>query len=579
MQSLIISGKICRKTKTALFLFLIVASLFFTGCVRSKYNNNFTLRLALVDGFMAQNEQDDALSALKKAQKSAFSIAQRLSVIKRYQKLGASELAEKFLLSSMKKLPDSIELAAVYVQSMLEKGDLEAAALYAPKLKGTWFDSLYVETSLRQIDSSSLFYDSRFSEMYQSAYKATGDERWLRNSAALLAAKGSLKEAARLHPGVYSVDEKPYFWVLIDYDAENYNRCIEGCNFIMEHIPEEKAAASLICSDAWLQSGDYEGANNWWLSQLEKGQKESASAVIYKNAAHYAVLHNDSAAACRLLTEVTEKYPEYVPALVAYVNYAIAGDIEQKEWNAAHGAFKNSNLKTIAMEEHDAIPRIPLEDALQKLEQSLAEHYSPELLVEYKRVCWQMQSAKEEQCLSELWSLLEKNRLGDHDEPYLIRWAVSWLCAHHNETTAADLFSGYLIETYGYDEPVSYMREMENWECEYSAWFALRKGDYETALILYEYRFNERETLPDESVLMNCAAVYTAEDNYRKALEIYSALAPSIEDPVTLSEVQYRIGAIQYDLREKRNALLSLAYSIKLNPDNHRARLLLKQIE
>lgn len=579
MQSLIISGKTFRKTKTALFLFLILASLLFTGCVRSSYNKNFTLRLALADGYIAQNEVGDALSALKKAQKNAFSVAQRLSVIKRYQKLGASDLAEKFLITSMKKLPGSPELAAVYVQAMLKKGDLEAAAQYAPKLKDTWFDSLYVETTLRQVDSSSLFYDSRFSDMYQSAYRTTGDERWLRNSAALLAAQGSLKDAARLHPGVYSVHEEPYFWVLLDYDAENYNRAIEGCNFIMENMPEQREAASLICSDAWLQTGDYERANDWWLSQLDPGQKDRAAAVIYKNAAHYAVLQNDPETACRLLIEVTDSYPEYVPALVAYVNFAIAGDTEQKAWEASNSAFRNSSLKTLAMEEHDAIPRIPLEDAMQKLEQSLAEHYSPELLVEYTLVCWQMQDTDEDRCLSELWSLLEKTRLSDRYEPYMVRWAVSWLCAHHNETAAADLFTEHLIASHGPELPLAYINEMEDWECELSAWFALRRGDYETALQLYEHRLNERETLPDESVLMNCAAVYTVEHNYIKALDVYSALAPSIDDPVTLSEVQYRIGAIQYDMHEKRNALLSLAYSVKLNPDNHRARLLLKQIE
>lgn len=583
MQSLIISGKTFRKTKTAFLCFLIFISLFFTGCKKNSSDAEFAVKLALIDGCIAQNEIDDAFDYLKSAQKLAFSVAQRLSIVKRYQKLDASEQAEKFLLASMKKLPDSTELAAVYVQAMLEKGDLESAAQFAIRLKDTWFDSLYAETCLRQVTSSSLYYESTFSDMYQSAYKTTGDMRWLRNSAVLLAAQGNLKDAARLHPGVYSSDEEPFFWVQLDYDAENYNRAIEGAGFIIDNVPEDREAASLICSDAWLQTGDLEQADAWWLSFIKDvsaaGSGEKAPALIYKNAAHYAVLNNDPANACRLLTEAVELYPDYMPALVEYVNYAIAGDAENRVYEAENKAFKTDNLKTLAMEAHDAIPRIPLEEALRKLEETLEQAYSPELLVEYTRVRWMMQDTTEERCLSELWSLMEKTRLDDRYEPYMVRWAVCWLCAHHNEIVASDLFAEHLAAMYGPDTPDTYIAEIEDWECELAAWFALKNKDYDRALLLYENRMNERDTRADESVLMNCASVYTVVHDYTKALELYSILAPEIDDPVTLSEVQYRIGVIQYELHEKRNALLSLTYSVRLNPDNHRARLLLKQIE
>lgn len=583
MQSLIISGKTCRKTKTAFLFILFFACLFLTGCNKFSRNASFSTKLALVDGYIGQNEQKDALSSLKKAQKLAYSVAQRLSVVKRYRQLGAAEQAEKFLLSSMKKLPDSTELVAVYVQGLLDRGAVEEAASYAAKLKDTWFDSLYVETCLRQITSPELFYEDRFSDMYQSAFNATGDMRWLCNSALLLAADGRLKDAARLHPGMYSSDSMPFMWTLLDYDAENFNRCIEGCSYIMQNCPEDADSAMLLCSDALLQMGDFERAYTYWLTQIEEGNassdEKSAPAIIYKNAAHYAVLTEDYVKARDLLITVTSRYPEYVPALVAYVNFAINGDAEEKAYASMRNGFRTANLKTLAMEEHDAVPRIPLADAMAKLEESLAQYYSPELLVEYTRVCWQMDNTPEERCLSELWSLLERTRLADHYEPYLVRWAVSWLCSHHNESAARDLFADYLLSVYGPENPAVYLNELEDWECELSAWFALKSKDYETARILYENRMNEREILSDVSVRMNCAAVYTVQHNYIKALEVYSALAPEIEDEYTLSEIQYRIGAIQYELHEKRNALLSLTYSVKLNPDNHRARLLLKQIE
>lgn len=576
MQSLIISGKTFRKTKQAFLFLLVLGTLFLTGCQKNSQSSSLSSRLSLIDGYIAQNQVKDAVSLLKKAQKSAYSVAQRLSIIKRYRKLGAFEESEKYLLASVKKLPDSVELTAVLVQYLLEEDRVEEAAPYAQKLKGTWFDSLYVETCLRQAASSSVFYDEQFSEMYQSAYKATGDSRWLINSAVLLAARGNLKDAARLHPGTYSTEEAPFFWALLDYDAENYNRCIEGCSFIIDNCPEDREAAKLVCSDAWLQTGEYAHAYDYWLSQIEAGD---APAVVYKNAAYYAVLNNDYAMAFTLLTDVTSKYPEYVPALIAYVNFAIRGDAEQKAYEAERNAFRAGNLKTIAMEAMDAVPRIPLQDAMLKLEKSIEEHYSPELLVEYTRVCWQMQKLSEEACLAELWSLLEETRLADRYEPYMVNWAVCWLCSHHNEAAAESLFASHIETVYGLENPVMYVNELDDWECELAAWFALNNGQYSDARILYENRMYEREMLPGTSVLMNCAAVYTVEHDYLKALEVYSALAPDVEDAVMLSEIQYRIGVIQYDMNEKRNALLSLTYSVKLNPDNHRARLLLKQIE
>lgn len=593
MQSLIISGKTFRKTKTAFLIVLIFSSLFLTGCGKFSRNKPFSTKLALIDGYIAQNEVKDALSSLKKSQKSAYSVAQRLSIVKRYRNLGATELAEKFLLESMKNLPDSIELKAVYVQELLAENRVEEALPFASALKGTWFDSLYVETCLRQVSSPELFYEERFSDMYQSAYKATGDARWLRNSALILAANGRLKDAARLHPGMYSLDSAPLMWTLLDYDAENYNRCIEGCNYLIQNCPEDRKAAILLCSDAWLQNGDIGRADDFWLAQIEAGKEnavmaekaennsgsEYAPAEIYKNAIQYAVDCEDYAEARDLLITVTDLYPDYVPALVSYVNFAIEGDADAKRYASDRDVFRVSRMKTLAMEEHDSIPRIPLADALAKLEQALSEHYSPELLVEYTRVRWQMENTDEGSCLSELWSLLEQTRVSNRYEPYMIHWAACWLSAHHNEVAATGLFSDYLISVYGTDDAVSCIDELDNWECELAAWFALKDGRYENARTLYENRINERDTMPDESVLMNCASVYTAEHNYLKALELYSSLAPLIKDPVVLSEIQYRIGVIQYDLHEKRNALLSLTYSVKLNPDNHRARLLLKQVE
>jgi len=107
----------------------------------------------------------------------------------------------------------------------------------------------------------------------------------------------------------------------------------------------------------------------------------------------------------------------------------------------------------------------------------------------------------------------------------------------------------------------------------------LDEGFVDEAQKLYETYIFDRACLHDTVAAMNLGAIYNATGSYSKALDLYGSLAGSTDDSELASEIHYRMGYIQASRKDKKNALLSLSYSVKLNPDNNKARLLLKTLQ
>ena len=149
---------------------------------------------------------------------------------------------------------------------------------------------------------------------------------------------------------------------------------------------------------------------------------------------------------------------------------------------------------------------------------------------------------------------------------------------HHRENVAEDLFSQYISQKYGNESLGEYAAEFDFWEAETAAWYCVKNKKFEDALRIYENLCFERNNIPSHIIQLNLGAVYNAMEQEKNALKIYGDLAGKNLGNKLASEVHFRIGNIQYNLKDKKNALLSLNYSLKLNPDNHKARLLLKKL-
>ncbi len=552
------------------------------------------------------------MTLIDKASDDAIGLVRQLSIAKRYIKLGEIDKTKKFVEDALKKQPEAPELNALYANILLSDGNVLGAMKYTDKLANTKWSPLYTEVVIRRIVAENIFMDGDYTDYFVKAAEATHNERWLVDAAVVEARRGNYKKAAALtpplelfYPGTTETEHFAYFWALVNYDAGYYLECVDLCK-LCGSIPD----AALLASDAWLMSGEEEAANNYWLAIVNGagvgtagasasgtsagGAAGSSGAVpnkripkeIYCNAAMYAINHNDLTNAYSILVDMVSKYPDFDEGLVVYANYALktSGSMITEPYSV---------LSTLQQQKMREIPSIPVSDALARIEKSLAldvkqssdtlisEKFRPALYVEYLRTKWLSGDSTPIQSRKDILLALERFRFEDECDPYLADFAVCWMLRNYYENEAESFFYDFMAEKYGlgaadFAENASMFKDRE---CMIAAWFRLKNGFIEDAQKLYETYVYERGCINDTVATMNLAAIYNTYSSWQKALELYGTLAGITKNSELASEVHYRMGTIQLAHKDEKNALLSLSYSIKLNPDNNRARHLLKTLQ
>ncbi|MBO4508475.1 MAG: hypothetical protein J5747_07530 [Spirochaetaceae bacterium] len=593
-----------RRQRTAWSLCLFFATIVFcalclSGCGETVSDASFAEQLDLIDACILNGQNEDALTLIDKASDDAIGLVRQLSIAKRYIKLGEMEKTKKFVEGALKKQPEAPELNALYANILLSDGNVLGAMEYTDKLANTKWSPLYTEVVIRRIVAENIFMDGDYTDYFVKAAEATHNERWLVDAAVVEARRGNYKKAASLtpplglfYPSTTENERFAYFWALVNYDAGYYLECVDLCK-LCGSIPD----AALLASDAWLMSGEEEAANNYWLAIVNGASSNSASGgsastrksipkEIYCNAAMYAIDHNDLTNAYSILVDMVSKYPDFDEGLVVYANYALktSGSMITEPYSV---------LSTLQQQKMREIPSIPVSDALARIEKSLAldseqtpgtpvsEKFRPALYVEYLRTKWLSGNSTPIQSRKDILLALERFRLENECEPYLADFAVCWMLRNYYENEAESFFYDYMAEKYGlgaadFAENASMLKDRE---CMIAAWFRLKNGFIEDAQKLYETYVYERGCIGDTVATMNLAAIYNTYVSWQKALELYGTLAGTTKNLELASEVHYRMGTIQLAHKDEKNALLSLSYSIKLNPDNNRARHLLKTLQ
>ncbi|MBO4704713.1 MAG: hypothetical protein J5647_03135 [Spirochaetaceae bacterium] len=615
-QNAIQSGQAHKKKLAGLFLFsarrqraawslcLFIAAVVFcalclSGCGETVSDASFAEQLDLIDACILNGQNEDALTLIDKVSDDAIGLVRQLSIAKRYIKLGEMEKTKKFVEGALKKQPEAPELNALYANILLSDGNVLGAMKYTDKLANTKWSPLYTEVVIRRIVAENIFMDGDYTDYFVKAAEATHNERWLVDAAVVEARRGNYKKAASLtpplelfYPGTTENERFAYFWALVNYDAGYYLECVDLCK-LCGSIPD----AALLASDAWLMSGEEEAANNYWLAIVNGASSNSASGgsanarksipkEIYCNAAMYAINHNDLTNAYSILVDMVSKYPDFDEGLVVYAKYALktSGSMITEPYSV---------LSTLQQQKMREIPSIPVSDALARIEKSLAldieqtpgtpvsEKFRPALYVEYLRTKWLSGNSTPIQSRKDILLALERFRLENECEPYLADFAVCWMLRNYYENEAESFFYDYMAEKYGlgaadFADNASMLKDRE---CMIAAWFRLKNGFIEDAQKLYETYVYERGCIGDTVATMNLAAIYNTYVSWQKALELYGTLAGTTKNLELASEVHYRMGTIQLAHKDEKNALLSLSYSIKLNPDNNRARHLLKTLQ
>lgn len=583
--------------------------LLFLSCSSKSRAFSVTASLDEADRYIAQGYPADALKVLRATEKKIISPMEAVGIYKRYARLDEKKRAEKVLQNALKKNPESLELNAVYSNFLKKAGRFSEALERAKILSGTRYGSVYAELYLKNAaESGENFLGGEFIQIFADAYSGTADNAWLRNAALLFLKDGRYAEAAALVPAEYKSSADAYFWALCNYDAAKYGEaalCIEDAKQLSarktdsfaDGIPERQKVSAIelssLMSDAYVNMGEAAAAEEERSALIreitfgeemsgaaENGTSESLLGTVYLNSALYALQNNDERAAYNALTFVVQKWPDYVPALIAYGNFAYNSSRRVMD-DPLTKSLRDAGMVSSEMKRFESLPRVSVSDALLRMRESVARTHNDLLYVAELDLEDKIDTNSDSRArLGRMWRVLERNTLSaDLYPPEITQYAVHTLLTLEEYAQAKDLFKKYITARYDLDAGrfeeslAASVEKMRLWEAEYSAFFAASERDADLSRRLYEYAVYENVECATQSEV-NLAMIYSSGGNKEKALELYGRAQGHATDNFLRSEIMYRLACIQDASMDRSAALKSLEYGLYLNPGNNRARLL-----
>lgn len=617
------------------FSLFVCVGLCFFSCSKNKDSASFMTTLDEIDRCIEQHEVTTAIKLLSKIEKKAYSAQYVIGVYKRYMQLSEKKRAEKILKFGIKHNPQSLELCALYTSFLTRENRISEALKVGHKLARTEYGSIYSEAFFKdaiqkQDEPFSYFIQKELLDTYYDAYVGSKDNAWLRNVALLYMLYGQYTDAASLNPSEKKSASDAYFWSEVLFDAGLYAEASDALLVSRDLLERESLGQTelvdttvggaikekrvsiieitSLLSDAYVCIGEDEEAekvrNDLIASLTSENDLEGSSsellAIMYLNSALYSLSKNDYTGAGRLLTFVVQKWPDFIPGLVAYGNYAYNSNRLIMDDPLTRSA-REAGVQSIDMKRFDDIPRVPISDALLRMEDALSKMenggqnsvlYVAKLDLEDK-----ISTETDERVrLSKMWRVLERNTVS-HDQypPEIAKYAVHTLLTLEKQNDAKTLFRKYLCARYNfdttknfYDECAEHLLSLYVWEAEYAAFFAALDKDATTSKRIYEYVVYEtgytnggQEISPNAALSssINLAMIYSSTKKSDKALELYGRAQSHATDNFTKADIMYRIACIQNTRGLTTDAIKSLQYSLYLNPSYARARILLNKIK
>lgn len=575
----------------------------------------------MIDILIDDNQLKEALSELKKAEKSVYDSWSYIGLFKRYIKLGEEKNAEKVILKALKKNEKNNELLAVYSQFLLQKNRFDEALKYSEKLRDSKYASLYSEAVLKQLQQQlnlttsenksykDYYKDIKYYSIYLDAYKTTLNPIWIRNCSIFQLAEGLFDNAASLAPEQYANLEDAYFWAMVFYDDAKYYESIAALETAKKYINDYSNTSKnakitpvqifSLESDAYLGAYDFEEAEKQRariIAQADSLEKisehdEKLLSNMTVNSALYAKNAGDLKRTSDLLIYAVDRWPYDTAAILLYSDFAYESNLERPE-DQEQALLRKSGLASLEMERYDNRIKIPLDDALYRIDIALKEKKNPKLEIKKLDLKYKLQpnlSVKEKS--ADLWHILEDNY--NHTlqyEPLFIQYALNYLLQTSQEDDAFYLFKKSIASIYNFDSQEDFWIQIEKKMplmdvklVEFAAWFALNQKLFEEAVRFYYYCVFESGGIISEGAVsqnasvqacMNMADIYFSTGKKDAALDLYGKVAGRESNKYLRSEVFYRIACIYVSLGDYKNALHAADYSLSLYPGNARAALL-----
>ena len=617
---MIISGRkiICRTFIALCFL------PFLFSCSRNSNKKSFISSLDDVDALINQHLYAEAVQELSKIEKNAYGSWSQLGIFRRYRQCDENEKAEKYLSKVLKKNPENLELIAVYSNFLLRQNKISEAVQFGKKLLGTKYGSIYSEAVFMDIleknrfgDRFTLFNSEEYFPVYMDAYIGSMNNAWLRNCALLYLIKGSYENAASLKPDEVVDARDAYFWALTMYDSKRFADCInylETSEKLLKNKTNKKEKAlgameiALLEGDSYTQLKDQDSAeqirkrfiesltneNGSWI--LPDSSESENAQVIFTNSARWSLDNYHEEVAQKYLTFAVTQWPDYVPALSLYANFAYTSNLENKK-NLVELQLSDSGITTLEMERFDNRVKIPLSDAIARIYDSLERTNDPLLYLialdlKYKT----SNDLNQKQKTADLWNILEKNAVSPSVYPEMMMdYALSYLLKNGENDEAWALYYKYAGAKYGiplddffFENLISKVHEIDSVTLEYGSYFASLMNRGDDALALYELLVFENNSFSDVHLVsplatdyscVNLSMIYSSMGMKDKALDLYGKAFGRTANLKLKSEIMRRMAEIYFARKDYKNARRSAEYSLTLNKNNVESRLLLNKIK
>ena len=606
-----------NKQKFLLISLISIFLLCFSSCKMKAEQKSLTSQFETIDALINQSQMDLAVKSLKKIEKKAHDSWSNIAVFKRYILLGEKERADLLLKKALKKNSENLELLAVYSNFLIKENRFDAAKNYAKKLCGTKYSSIYSELILKSAvnqktqnenSSKSLFYDEQqFYQIYLDAYNSTKNPIWLKNCAVFDLTNGYFEKASLLNPGVYADADDAFFWAEILYDAKKYYASLEVLEKSKKIMNDYQNKSRFMTSEvkiAALESDIYMA-----LSDMENSQKirqnlideienihitsedEQYLPVIFVNSAIWEMNCGNADACADLLFYAVNKWTDYVPALVLYADFAYNSSLQRKE-DTEILALRNAGITSLEMEKYDKRRKIPLSDAIYRIDTALEKKNDPYLeIVKLDLKYKTNKNLSEKEKNRDLWYLLEDIYETEKTYNYLlVQYALNYLLRTNQKTDAWKVFYDYVSQKNNFSEKRNFweqfiekINEIELPVCEFAGYFAAENKLVEEAVRIYEYCVYESAGFLEDGLIspnvstqacMNLADIYFSIGKKDKALKLYGIISGRETKNSLRSDIFYRIANIYVAQGDIKNALRLAEYSYSLYPQSVRASVL-----
>lgn len=606
--------KLVKKNSFLLLILSFLSLLCLSSCRMRAEQKSLTNRLEIIDSLILQNQKKQAVKELRKLEKKAVDSWSYLGIYRRYVQLSESSAAEKIIKKALSKHSSNPELLAVYSKYLTGKNRIDVAEKYAKKLKGTKYGSIFSEIVLRKAESPEntkekfdFFRQDEYFSVFFDAYTGSHNSIWLKNCAISLLCKGDFKAAASLKPEAYSDADDAFFWANVLYDGGQYFDAISAVEVSKSYLRDyqntnlfktTKIAQIALESDAYMSLSDFEGAENIRqeildeiLSLPKKKGDEKLVPVIMVNSAIWAQNQKDENTTADLLFDIVNTYPDFVPALILYADFAYESSLEREEDDEIK-ALRRAGISSLSMEKYDNRRKIPLSDALYRINQCLARGKEPYL--EMEKLDLQYKTDKSitlKEKTRDLWTILENNyQDGEKYKELLVQYALNFLLSTKQNDDAWGLFYKYIYDKYHFNDKDDFfvqfaelVQEINLPMAEFAAFFACEKKKQAEAFRIYEFCVYESGGINSDGLVstrvgtsscMNLADMYFANGDKQKAMELYGKAGGREVNPKIRSQIFFRLANIYFAAGDNKNALRSADYACSIDPENERAFLL-----